>query len=287
MGGTKRILIVRHPDDPFGKVAYVIHLLIDEWRRRNARVEITSRIDRAADAEVVVPHLDMTVTPAAYREFFARCPVVLNRDVCDISKRRISLNLVVAAGAFDGPVIVKTNRNAAGVPEMKRLRRMGRAGRMMLAAARCLPWTLTGLIGPFDYRIFDHTRQVPRAVWHNPRLVVEKFLPERHRQLYCLRQYVFLGLRELNVMSLSTEPIVKARNVKSREVVTQIPPSLRTLRKTLGFDYGKFDYVIRDGEAVLFDANRTPTYDAGSQAGSPRSLLIDLASGLDSFFGVP
>jgi hypothetical protein len=26
----------------------------------------------------------------------------------------------------------------------------------------------------------------------------------------------------------------------------------------MGFDYGKFDYVVQNGEVVLFDANRTP-----------------------------
>lgn len=33
---------------------------------------------------------------------------------------------------------------------------------------------------------------------------------------------------------------------------------LREKRRTLGFDYGKFDFVDHGGESALLDANRTP-----------------------------
>jgi len=29
-------------------------------------------------------------------------------------------------------------------------------------------------------------------------------------------------------------------------------------RRKLGFDYGKFDFVVHEGRAVLLDANKTP-----------------------------
>lgn len=283
MGATKRILIVRHPEDPFERWGYVIHLLIEAWRERGLYVEVIWDIDRPVEADVVIPHLDLTSTPRAYRDFFARLPVVLNRDVCDISKRRVSQNLLTRPGVFDGPVIVKTDHNAGGAPELDRLRHRGGVRRKILQAARRLPWTLTGLVRTLDYKVYEHPRLVPRAVWHNPRLVVERFLPECQGDLYVLRRYVFLGSREYNTMAFSPLPIVKARNVVRREVVRETPEALRAIRKRMGFDYGKFDYVIRDGQVILFDANRTPTQNVRNPAGSP-GVARELARGIDDFF---
>ena len=266
-------------------MSYVIHLLSEAWQQRGIEVEVTTETDRAVGSDVLVfPHLDLTVTPPLYQSFFERCARVLNRGVKDISKRRISRNLLSAADEYDGPVIVKTNRNAGGEPEFKRVRREGGINGLLLNLARRLPWTVTGMVsGPLDYKVYDTPRLVPRAVWHNPRLVVEKFIAERQGDLYCLRQYTFLGSAELNTIAFSPVPIVKARNVVRREVLTETPPGLRELRKQLGFDYGKFDYVMREGEVVLFDANRTPTASAASKAGSASSLVLGLASGIDAY----
>jgi hypothetical protein len=33
-----------------------------------------------------------------------------------------------------------------------------------------------------------------------------------------------------------------------------VPQALREMRARLGFDYGKFDFVVNDGRATLFDA---------------------------------
>jgi hypothetical protein len=60
-----------------------------------------------------------------------------------------------------------------------------------------------------------------------------------------------------------------------------VPEALRAERARLGFDYGKFDFVVVDGEAVLLDANRTPS-------APPPSAAMDrsnahLAGGLDAW----
>ena len=58
---------------------------------------------------------------------------------------------------------------------------------------------------------------------------------------------------------VSSRPIVKAANIVRRDYDLPIPDKLRAMREELGFDYGKFDYVVADGEVALLDANRTPT----------------------------
>lgn len=37
-----------------------------------------------------------------------------------------------------------------------------------------------------------------------------------------------------------------------------MPPELRAERERLDFDFGKFDFVVHEGEPLLLDANRTP-----------------------------
>jgi hypothetical protein len=279
---ARRIVIVRHLGDAFEQIPYVIHLLVDQWREWGLKVDILDHIDVPTGAgTVVIPHLDDTRTPRSYQKSFATCTVVLNRAVTDISKRRISGNLVAHPGDHHGPVIVKTDRNYRGLAELIRFHRKGLGARAMLKLVRQLPWPLTGMMD--RYQIFDHATLVPRAVWHNSRLVVEKFVPEIKDGLYCLRQYTFFGNSEINTLALSGDPIVKSENVIRREVLSEPPPGMREIRSALGFDYGKFDYVLQDGQIVLYDVNRTPSYNPASGAGSAKVLIQSLAAGIHSY----
>ncbi len=277
-------MVVRRPKDAFDRHPYIIHLLMEQWQQWGFTVDVSGPTDAAVGPRtVVIPHLDATRTPAEYETSFARCAVVVNRRVTDISKRRISENLVTRPTDHNGPVIVKTDRNSGGQPEFDHLNDKGRLAQAALVLARRLPWALTGIIG--QYKVFDHPSLVPRAVWRNPLLVVEKFLPERQEGMYCLRQHTFFGTSEINTLAFSADPIVKARNITRRQVLSEPSPGVRDIRTALGFDYGKFDYVLQDGRVVLFDANRTPTYDPASPAGSAKPRIIGLAAGIHGFFG--
>ncbi len=94
------------------------------------------------------------------------------------------------------------------------------------------------------------------AVWDDESKVVQRFLPEIDPEGYALRTWVFAGARERCTRHVSRFPIVKADQVVSR----RLPRCLRNEaeRARLGFDFGKFDFVVRQGEAILLDANRTP-----------------------------
>jgi len=54
-------------------------------------------------------------------------------------------------------------------------------------------------------------------------------------------------------------------------------------RRKLGFDYGKFDYVVHEGRAHLLDANRTP----GALQDGKLNLVIGgkLARGVECYLG--
>jgi hypothetical protein len=117
-------------------------------------------------------------------------------------------------------------------------------------------------------------------MWFNPKLVVEKFRPERQDGLFCLRQWLFFGDREVGSVAYSKHPVVKANRIVKREAVTEFPDGLRAHREALRFDFGKFDYVLVDGEVVLYDANRTPVDRAGR---ATSDLVRTLAAGIDMY----
>ena len=136
---------------------------------------------------------------------------------------------------------------------------------------------------PTDYRIFDSLMDVPRACFDDPRMVVERFLPEQDGDDYFVRCYFFLGNRSACTRIASKNPIVKGSTHCGMEKVEPHPDIVR-LRKEMGFDYGKFDYVVRGGEAILFDINKTVGPQAQILAVEGLEALRHRAAGIYSYF---
>jgi ABC-type uncharacterized transport system ATPase component len=67
-------------------------------------------------------------------------------------------------------------------------------------------------------------------------------------------------------MMISPKRVVSMSNTISL-VECDTHPEILQLRKQLGFDYGKFDYVIHEGKVVLLDANKTT--GSGDLTGNP------------------
>jgi hypothetical protein len=266
----RKILVLVHKDDSaFVYFKYLIKLLMKHWEDFGLAVEVARGIDRFVSADVVIPHLDMTIIPDEYREFLAHYPSVINRDVVDISKSRISANILCRDDSHTGPVIIKTDFNSGGLPE-KRL-----SSRMYLLRALCsklsgaissrpkpgLPdfsaWAQVKYLNTSDYPVFPSLQEVPREIFENKNLVVEKFLPEVQDGWYCVRYYHFLGDEGVSELFRSKQEIVKGSD--SGELIeAPVPPELHAIRQRLGMDYGKIDYVLREGKVVLLDVNRTP-----------------------------
>jgi hypothetical protein len=254
------------------------------WQQRGVRVSMLDGPVPGFVADALVLHVSLTIVPSEYLRYIERFPIVINARVADISKRCISRNLVERRTQYDGPVIVKTDRNFRGVVESESMARAGAPQRLLHRIRNGLPWSLRSTLE--EYPIFESPRQVPKGVWHNRDLVVERFLAERKDGYYCLRTWLFLGDQERMALFHSREPVVKSHNIIGRELLTDVPAELRALRRELGFDFGKFDFAIVDGRTVLYDANRTPTLGNVSK---PDSLvwLESLANGLWSFLPKP
>lgn len=297
MAPPTRILVLTQPMHcALDSSPYFVKHLAAAWREMGFQVEHVQSPWRRVPADVVHSHVDRTVLPRRHRWSLGRYPRVVNRAVVDIAKSRISGNLMGPHDDYRGPVIVKTDDNCGGSPDAAAhcldwrrhpVRSLGlvpgKVARRLGAKLRPSdPWRRVRTLRTDDYPVFPSLREVPEGIFANPRLVVEKFLPEMEGEFFCLRYYLFLGDRHVNFRVRSREPIVKSANIDGWEEVPA-PPGLHALREKLGFDYGRFDYVVRDGELVLFDANSTPAVFRFRELDLSDELAGRLAGGIRSF----
>jgi hypothetical protein len=267
------VVVLVHANDLFGARHFMVRSFFPVWEAMGHHVVVHEGAARAPAGDVALLHVDRTVVPDEYVEAMRAYPVAINARARDISKRVVSESLVGPFDAWRGPVIVKTNANAGGVPEKLHdeiARRRGEAPRGLP------PRYMTE-----RYPIFDSIDAVPTAMRLDPELVVERFLPERDERGYASRHWIFFGDRERCTRVVGPHPIVKGQDILDRTVVP-VPEELRAHRERLGFDYGKLDFVVHEGRVVLLDANRTPTIPANLTE-ALRAGMEHLARGLDGF----
>jgi hypothetical protein len=259
-------------------------LLIDAlrkaWQDRGLWVLCQYGITQRPDADLLIPQIDLTHTPPEYVKYIYSYTNVANRNVVDISKRRISKHLLCGDEGYPGPVIVKTDNNFGGLPECTRnklwhllLSRF--LERMVPLAEFAFRQHLAWRKVLRKYLIYNSLAEVPPCIFKNQALVVERFLPEREGARYFTRHYLFLGNRTRSIRVAGTSPILKSSNTVLVDEGFPVPDEVVRLRKQMGLDYGKIDYTIHDGQVVILDVNRTP----GAPAIAARTVG-DLADGI-------
>jgi hypothetical protein len=268
------ILVLVHPSDLFRNRHFMVTGLFDHWIAAGHRVLVHEGTTGLPSADVALLHVDTTVVPDAYIEALRPYRVVLNGATGDIGKRRISQQLVGPDDPYTGPVIVKTNANAGAVPEWLHQEVARASGRPMGPAVHPML---------ARYPVFASKAEVPEAMRRDPELVIERFLPERDERGYYTRHWVFFGEAERCNRVLGAEPVVKGADILER-IAVPVPDELRVWRKRLGFDYGKFDFVLHEGKPVLLDVNRTPAAPANLSDALKAGNAV-LAKGLESFLG--
>ncbi len=227
---------------------YMLGPIIVELVRRGHRVTLARGVPKQAiAADIALLHVDLTYVPSEYLEFAASFPICLNGQVANIAKRTVADGLVRQDTDWSGAVIVKTDLNCRGAPEL-------RANK--LAELADLPLPFPNAIGLSDYPTFDSAAAVPSPAWLNDGLVVQQFLPERLVDGFGIRFWTFLGHVERCDLCVSSTALVKAATTIRLEP-SPVPDQLRALRKRLGLDYGKIDFVIHDGHPVVMDVNKT------------------------------
>lgn len=265
-----RIIVITHEHDRFlgrgglllrRNSRYMLFDILEDLKRRGHSVRIQPGLSGQSSADVAVLHVDATTTPADYLDYARRFPLCLNVGAADISKRRVSGALLAEGDGWLGPVIIKSNLNNQGIPETRLNRRSRRAGQPApFAHVPAMP----------SYEVYQSRDDVPDGVLDRDDLVVEKFIPEKEPDGFAVRFWVFCGERERCTRYVSPNSLVKASETIRREPAA-VPDELRERRRELGFDYGKFDFVMHEGRAVLLDANKTP--------GRPQNLVKMFAAG--------
>ncbi len=240
--------------------AYVIHKLADTWRARGDKVTYLFGPQTYVPADVVIVHVDLSVVPEPYLEFSAQYSVVLNGDLRDIRKTRISRTLVKPGDGWHGPVIVKSDLNYFGRPERMLegnwLERRWDLTRRISRAGERVRWWNMPVREAREYAVFGSADEIPSRWFSYGGAVIERFLPEVENGLYHLRMVQVLGNRRVGTLLASRDPIVRAGSsiaaveMEPHDVVDEWCAEHHV-------DYGKFDYVIHDGEAILLDVNKT------------------------------
>lgn len=253
----------------------LISKLAYHWQKAGHRM--TYGLVNSIDTDLGILHLDQTkITLDDVPKNPEQRPF-LNDKVLDISKSNFSTLRLQPNDGWDGPVIIKSNLNCFGSPEWKKSENNFFAKTRRSLAKNF--WRLARRLPPGRYPILNDLRTVPQWVWENPEIIVERFMPERDGKYYCLRGWVFFGQRGYTYKLYSIDGIVKTKSVVKYEFLDQPPAELVDFRMKNSFDFGKFDYVVVDGKAILLDINKTP--HMVSDANTPR--LKSLAEGINEF----
>lgn len=267
-----RIVVITHEYDDFFSRDYLIEGLFEHWRGTGHELIVTAGTRTEISGDIAILHVDCSVVDDAYLDYAKRFPIVLNAGTRDIRKSAISRVIVNRGDDWRGPVVVKSNLNTGGLPEHIH----NRIARRMGAAP---PHRTAKLFE--QYEVLDSQALVPRRVWKDPSLVVERFVPEHDERGFWLRTWVFFGDSERCNRYCGPRAIVKGSETTFSEPAP-VPQELREMRARLGFDYGKFDFAVNDGRATLFDANRTPGSAPNLTAHFVKNAA-SLAAGINSF----
>ena len=234
----------------------------DIWREMGVTVSLGPDYDAGAD--LCMLHHNLTrLDPAT----LPRPPDgvrVINGQALDISKRLYSRLRLEPDDDWRGSVIVKTNRNYFGLPEIHASGRIAEHRRKTLSIVET--WKEVGLLPLKQYPLLRTMAEVPDWVWRDPELLVERFAPEREGDLFCLRGWIFLGSKGYAYRVYSKIPMVKTVNMERYEILDGVPAELAEYRRRLKLDYGKFDYVQHGSRVYLIDANKTPSYSGDSRS---------------------
>jgi hypothetical protein len=288
MKSGKRIAVLLHKNDRHHNLdRYSVVQLAKVWRDDGHEVTFLFGPKTFVPADLALVHVNLSVVPDTYIELARRYPIALNAGITDIRKHTFSKGILHKGDDWDGPVFVKSDLNYGGYPERNLGRTWLTRNHRNMRRVRRLVDRLTGKTLPFadssEYLLYDNISDVPREYLDRSDLVVEKFRPELENGLYHTRFYLFLGDRGAHRRLSSKHPVVnRATHVDA--VPLEPDPGILALRKQLGLDYGKLDYLKVNGEIILLDVNKTIGAGRLADDEEARRNWRDLAEGLYSYF---
>ncbi len=243
----KTIVILRDRP-PLRPLTYAIDHYALRWREAGYHVIDHIGLGDIPNADLVFVHIDLSVIPQEYIEFIKKIPNTVNGQIFDISRRSFSQILLSQNDPYSGRVIVKTDANYGGLPEsfLKKKKLYNKVFKR---------WSTIKALN--KYRIFDSIKKVPKGVWNNNNLIVEPYLYDEENGIYSVSYYMFFGDKEISGRLTSPdEPLLKFDNCATDELIP-LPDEVKQWRKDLKIDFGRFDYLEKNGKYFLIDVNKT------------------------------
>lgn len=282
----KRIHIVTEDAVEFILAGYLLKALARRWGQQGHVVTV-GETNHFPPADIACLHMDTTDLKDAFAHIAGNYPRVLNGRFLDNSKRRLSKRLLTADSNYSGPVILKTDANYGGLPELRH-RYPGGIPEALIARSFIDPdidWHRVEHIPSKNYFVLDSKDTVPAPVWSNPHLVVEQFTPEIDQNgLFCMRACLFFGRREACILMRSRSQIIKGPNVIEREFLNgPAPQEVQAFKREHGIDFGRIDYVIHRGEVIILDANKTASLSHEAASMLAHVITQPLAEGLRDY----
>tara|TARA_R110000744_G_scaffold15711_3_gene43551 strand:+ start:1735 stop:2655 length:921 start_codon:yes stop_codon:yes gene_type:complete len=277
-----RLAIINELSYSPGDRRHMIVLIEEALEAMGVEIVHITKASGYVPADAVFVHIDQSIISPEARALALRYPVSINAYATDIRKFRYIDGLLGRDDSWDGPVIVKSNLNYAGMPERNAARQQGPIARRLLSrvANRLHRQSKYTIQSKEDYRIYPTLSDVPRHYFRND-YVVQKFMAENDGEKNVLREYIFLGDLHYQNIERSDKLIITEDEHVSCEPFEPHPHLLATRRK-LGLDYGKIDYTLIDGEPFIFDANKTLGL---GEYGDSEWLADDVAKMLRAFAG--
>ena len=117
---AKSIALIFHENERMQILhKYAIWHLAQIWQQENYKIYYLFGTKKYITADLAILHVDLSVVPELYIDFAGRYPAVLNVKIRDIRKSTFSTNRVTLDEGYEGRVIVKSNLNFAGQPELR------------------------------------------------------------------------------------------------------------------------------------------------------------------------
>jgi len=253
-------ILFRKVDKDKDLTCYTIHHIAELWRKSGINVVYIFGVDKHVPADLIIVHIDFSVVPQKYLDYAANYPVALNGQLMNICKSGFSEGLLHSDSDWNGKVIIKSNLNHGGIQEQiysSTLRKpyIDLYWRVISKIKRILGREPL-FSDPYDYKIFDNIKMVPKHWFNSSNAIVEKFVPEIENGFYHIRMFQILGDHWICERLASPNPIVKGGNCVKVEIVEPHEEVFEWC-KELKLDYGKLDYVVNDGKPILLDVNKT------------------------------
>lgn len=259
----KKIVIVKDRRLPF--YSHQIDHYATRWSHMGHYVSFSYDGNGLSDADIVAVCIDKTQVPKKWiHKIMNTKATILNFSTLDISKRHFSKLILDKHSQYSGKVIVKTNRNAHGGPEMIEDVVMNNARRFDLEQVTERELIENkGKLFIQTYLVYKSANEVPLFFWDSPDLIIEKFIDKpSHNKYYRVYFYSFFGDRGICGYIDSKHQIVRWENSELVKYIQPIP-IVHQWQKELKIDFGRFDFLYNDGEWMLIDVNKTEGSSSG------------------------